>query len=216
MSRVKEFDVDEACDAALTLFRRQGYEATSVSDLVTHLGVAKASLYATFGTKHDFYVTALKRYAERTDARVMAELSGPGSGRGRGTRGSSTATGRTSSAKTGPIGCFVVNAAIELLPHDPEVARIVERSWDTLEVALTMALERAQDPRRTARRQRPGDARPVPAHRAPGTARPGQGHGRGEPAERGRLAGHARTHSRLIGPERRHTWGHGSRARSSW
>jgi len=143
MSRVKEFDVGEACDAALALFRRQGYEATSVSDLVTHLGVAKASLYATFGTKHDFYVTALKRYAERTDARVLAELSKPGSG---------VAAVRQLLdgyvvdilGEDGPIGCFVVNAAIELLPRDPAVARIVERSWDTLEVALTMALERAR------------------------------------------------------------------------
>ncbi len=143
MSRVKEFDVDEACDAALTLFRQQGYEATSVSDLVTHVGVAKASLYATFGSKHDFYVTALERYAERADARVLAELSGPGSG--------VAAVRRLFDGYLAEIlgdemkmGCFVVNAAIELLPRDPEVARLVERSWDTLEVALTMALERAK------------------------------------------------------------------------
>lgn len=143
MSRVKEFDVDEACDAGLALFRRQGYEATSVSDLVTHLGVAKASLYATFGTKHDFYVKALKRYAERTDARVLAELSKPGSGVAAVQR---LLEGYVADilGEDGPIGCFVVNAAIELLPRDPAVARIVERSWDTLEVALTMALERAR------------------------------------------------------------------------
>ncbi|MGW5716839.1 TetR/AcrR family transcriptional regulator [Amycolatopsis sp. NPDC003865] len=143
MSRVKEFDVDEACDAALALFRRQGYEATSVSDLVTHLGVAKASLYATFGTKHDFYVTALKRYAERTDARVVAELSGPGSGVAAVRRLFDGYRAEILGDET-RMGCFVVNAAIELLPHDPEVARLVERSWDTLEVALTMALERAR------------------------------------------------------------------------
>ncbi|MEV6646371.1 TetR/AcrR family transcriptional regulator [Amycolatopsis sp. NPDC051371] len=143
MSRVKEFDVDEACDVALALFRRQGYEATSVSDLVTHLGVAKASLYATFGTKHDFYVTALKRYAERTDTRVMSELAKPGSGV---TAVRQLLDGYVADilGEDGPIGCFVVNAAIELLPRDPAVARIVERSWDTLEVALTMALERAK------------------------------------------------------------------------
>lgn len=143
MSRVKEFDVDEACDAALALFRRQGYEATSVSDLVTHLGVAKASLYATFGTKHDFYVTALKRYAERTDTRVMSELAKPGSGVA---AVQQLLDGYVADilGEDGPIGCFVVNAAIELLPRDPAVARIVERSWDTLEVALTMALERAK------------------------------------------------------------------------
>lgn len=143
MSRVKEFDVGEACDGALALFRRQGYEATSVSDLVTHLGVAKASLYATFGTKHDLYVAALKRYAERADARVVAQLSEPGSG--------VAAVRRLFDGYAAEIlgdetrtGCFVVNAAIELLPHDPEVARLVERSWDTLEIALTMALEGAK------------------------------------------------------------------------
>jgi TetR/AcrR family transcriptional regulator, transcriptional repressor for nem operon len=143
MSRVKEFDVGEACDAALTLFRRQGYEATSVSDLVTHLGVAKASLYATFGTKHDFYVTALKRYAERADTRVMTELSSPGSGVAAVRRLFAGYVAEILGDET-RMGCFVVNAAIELLPHDPEVARLVERSWDTLEVALTMALERAR------------------------------------------------------------------------
>jgi len=143
MSRVKEFDVGEACDSALTLFRRQGYEATSVSDLVAHLGVAKASLYATFGTKHDLYVAALKRYAERTDARVMAQLSEPGSGVAAVRRLFASYTTEILADDT-RMGCFVVNAAIELLPHDPEVARVVERSWDTLEVALTMALERAK------------------------------------------------------------------------
>ncbi|WP_439377804.1 TetR/AcrR family transcriptional regulator [Amycolatopsis lexingtonensis] len=143
MSRVKEFDVDEACDAALTLFRRQGYEATSVSDLVAHVGVAKASLYATFGSKHDFYVTALKRYAERTDARVLAELSSPGSGVAAVRRLFDGYLAEILGDET-KMGCFVVNSAVELLPHDTEVARLVERSWDTLEVALTMALERAK------------------------------------------------------------------------
>ena len=155
MSRMKEFDVDEACEAALALFRRQGYEATSVSDLVTHLGVAKASLYATFGTKHDLYVAALKRYAEQTDARVVAELSKPGSGVAAVKR---LLDGYVADilGEAGPIGCFVVNAAIELLPHDPAVARVVERSWDTLEVALTMALERAK-----AQDELPADSDPA-------------------------------------------------------
>ena len=143
MSRVREFDVGEACDTALTLFRRQGYEATSVSDLVAHLGVAKASLYATFGTKHDFYVTALKRYAERADARVLAELSAPGSGVAAVHRLFTGYVTEILGDET-RMGCFVVNAAIELLPRDPDVARLVERSWDTLEIALTMALERAK------------------------------------------------------------------------
>jgi TetR/AcrR family transcriptional regulator, transcriptional repressor for nem operon len=57
-------------------------------------------------------------------------------------------------------GCLIVNAATERLPGDPQVARMVESSWDTLEVALTTALTRARaqgelaaakDPRALAR-----------------------------------------------------------------
>ena len=58
------------------------------------------------------------------------------------------------------MGCFVVNAAIELLPRDPAVARLVEHSWDTLEVALTMALERAR-----AQGELPGGSDPAPLAR---------------------------------------------------
>lgn len=143
MSRGKEFDVDAACEAALTLFWRQGFEATSVNDLVAHLGVAKASLYATFGTKHQLYLTALKRYVGRADARVVADLAQPGLALPavRGLIGRYVAE---ILADDDRAGCFVVNAAMELLPRDADVARLVERSWDTLEVSLTLALERAK------------------------------------------------------------------------
>lgn len=57
-------------------------------------------------------------------------------------------------------GCLVVNATVEVMPRDPQIARKVEASWDTLETALTSALTRARaqgelaaerDPRALAR-----------------------------------------------------------------
>ena len=52
MARTKEFDPDAALQRALELFWERGYEATSMADLVARLGVARASIYATFGGKH--------------------------------------------------------------------------------------------------------------------------------------------------------------------
>ncbi len=78
MARTKEFDPDAALQSALELFWRRGYEATSVADLVEHLGIGRASIYATFGNKHELYLKALDRYAEGRDAVLLAELSQPG------------------------------------------------------------------------------------------------------------------------------------------
>ncbi|MBP0462221.1 TetR family transcriptional regulator, partial [Streptomyces montanisoli] len=41
MARTKEFDPDAALQSALELFWRRGYEATSVADLVEHLGIGR-------------------------------------------------------------------------------------------------------------------------------------------------------------------------------
>ena len=83
MARTKEFDPDAALQSALELFWRQGYEATSMADLVGHHGIGRASIYATFGNKHELYLKALDRYNENRDPGLLGELSGPGAGRRR-------------------------------------------------------------------------------------------------------------------------------------
>ena len=64
VARTKEFDPEAALRAALELFWERGYEATSMADLVGHMGVARASIYATFGGKRALYLKALDRYGE--------------------------------------------------------------------------------------------------------------------------------------------------------
>jgi TetR/AcrR family transcriptional repressor of nem operon len=78
MARTKEFDPEAALRAALELFWRRGYEATSMSDLVEHLGIGRASIYATFGNKHDLYLKALESYDRSGLTPMVRELSQPG------------------------------------------------------------------------------------------------------------------------------------------
>jgi TetR/AcrR family transcriptional regulator, transcriptional repressor for nem operon len=143
VARTKEFDPETALRAALELFWERGYEATSMADLVEHMGVARASIYATFGGKHELYLKALDRYGESVDPYLLTELSQPGpvlpAVRALVERFAREATG-----DGGRRGCFVVNTAVELAPHDPLMARRVQASWDHLETALTSALIRAQ------------------------------------------------------------------------
>ncbi len=159
MARTKEFDPDAALYSALELFWRRGYEATSMADLVEYLGIGRASIYATFGSKHELYLRALDRYGELHDPRLLDELSQPGPAlpavRALVRRFAAEAAGEGRER-----GCFVTNIAAELAVHDGESTRRVQASWDHLQTLLCSALTRAQaqgelsqerDPRALAR-----------------------------------------------------------------
>ncbi|MBT2897006.1 MULTISPECIES: TetR/AcrR family transcriptional regulator [unclassified Streptomyces] len=144
MARTKEFDPDAALQSALELFWRRGYEATSVTDLVEHLGIGRASIYATFGSKHELYLKAMDRYAEMRDPLLMSELSQPGPALPA-VRGLVRRFATEAASPEGRLnGCFVTNTAAELAPHDPAAARRVEISWEHIETLLHSALVRAQ------------------------------------------------------------------------
>ncbi|MFE5947986.1 MULTISPECIES: TetR/AcrR family transcriptional regulator [Streptomyces] len=160
MARTKEFDPDAALQAALDLFWARGYEATTMSDLVEHLGVGRASIYATFGNKHALYLKAMDRYLETRDPRIVEELSAPGPALPA-VRALVRRFAAEASADDERLnGCFVTNSAAELGPHDTAVARRVELSWEQIETLLYGALTRARaggelpadrDPRALAR-----------------------------------------------------------------
>ncbi|WP_067813863.1 TetR/AcrR family transcriptional regulator [Nocardia inohanensis] len=159
MARTKEFDPETVLQRALELFWQRGFEATSMADLVEHLGIAKASIYGTFGNKQELYAKALRRYLEITDPAIVGALSQPGPAL---PAVKSLIERYVSEAVDDERrrGCMVVNSAVELAGQDPDVARLVESSWAQLEAALTSALLRARaqgelaadsDPRALAR-----------------------------------------------------------------
>ena len=160
MSRSKEFDPDVVLQSAVELFWRRGYEATSMTDLVEHLGIGRASIYATFGSKHELYLKAMDRYAEMRDPLLLAELSQPGPALPAVRALVRRIAAEAASPDDRPSGCFITNTAAELAPHDPAAARRVEISWERIETPLHSALVRARgqgelpedrDPRALAR-----------------------------------------------------------------
>lgn len=65
MGRHREFELDEALDAAMLVFWRKGFEGTSFDDLTTATGVARPGLYAAFGNKEKLFHKVLDRYEAR-------------------------------------------------------------------------------------------------------------------------------------------------------
>lgn len=60
--RPRGFDREQALETAMQLFWRQGFEATSLSELTAAMGIAAPSLYAAFGNKERLFREALQRY----------------------------------------------------------------------------------------------------------------------------------------------------------
>lgn len=141
MARTKEFDPDAALQRAMELFWERGYEATSMADLVERLGIARASIYATFGSKRDLYMKALDRYLENGGVLERLARPGPALPAIRALMESYVAQDLAGSRHP---GCLVVNTAVELAPRDTGMARKVSSSWDALEAALASALFRAR------------------------------------------------------------------------
>ncbi|MER6995115.1 TetR/AcrR family transcriptional regulator [Streptomyces sp. NPDC000410] len=160
MARTREFDPDAALQAALELFWSRGYEATSMADLVEHLGIGRASIYATFGNKHELYLKAMERYTEVRDPSMLTELSQPGPALPAVRALVRRFAAEAASDEHRLNGCFITNTAAELAPHDRTATRRVESSWEYVETLLHSALVRARaqgelpedrDPRALAR-----------------------------------------------------------------
>ncbi|MEY4267677.1 MAG: hypothetical protein RIS90_2212 [Pseudomonadota bacterium] len=66
MSRPIAFDRPQAVNRALALFWRQGYQATTLADLLQAMGISRSSFYAAFGDKRSFFIECLDLWAART------------------------------------------------------------------------------------------------------------------------------------------------------
>lgn len=143
MARTKDFDETAVLTKAMNLFWRKGYNSTSMQDLVDELGISRSSLYDTYGDKHALFMRSLEYYRESASGKMC------------------TAVGQCSSAKdtirklldftTRELlqdeqhrGCFLMNAAVEVAPHDPEVSTMICQNDEVIENAFYEAIKTGQ------------------------------------------------------------------------
>ena len=139
----------------MKLFWRQGYEATSVQQLVEATGLNRASLYNAFGDKHGLFLAAVDRYLESVScSRLTAlEADGPAFSALRGYFDELIAFSLGDGRR---LGCLITNTAIELAPHDPACEARLRDGLARVEDAFYQLIRRAQrqgeiDPARDAR-----------------------------------------------------------------
>jgi len=142
--RTKQFDPSAAIEKALRIFWKNGYERTSVNDLVEGMGINRGSLYDTFGDKYTLYLKCLNRYSEMYTLQVVDVLS-------RKLPVRETLEHIFSSLidllhEDGcNWGCFMTNTANELSLHDNRVAHLVSDNFERLEQAFTGFIKHGVD-----------------------------------------------------------------------
>ena len=139
MARAKEFDREVVLERAMEFFWEQGYEAASMRDLLDAMEIGRQSLYDTFGDKHSLFLASLSHYYQMGVGSVIAQLSAPDGGLGAIEDYFEDLSRRMT---TKPYrSCLLINSAVELAPHDPEVAAIVNRFVKELRKGFAKALQ---------------------------------------------------------------------------
>jgi TetR/AcrR family transcriptional repressor of nem operon len=125
MARPREFDHEEAVDAALRQFWREGYGRTNVNDLASCMGISRSSFYNSFGDRESLFLEALSEYARQApDFAFFAIEAGqpvlPA------IRNILYKLCVVRSDPDSPKGCFAVNAIAELGESEPRLSDILK------------------------------------------------------------------------------------------
>src|SRR5580693_5769936 len=142
MARSKEFNEERALAAAVDVFWRQGYENTSLEALMREMGIARQSLYDTFGDKRALYLKAMSFYRQQTNSSLRESLSSAPTVKEGFTRVllGLIAESREQHAR----GCLLLSANMERAVDDQEIARFLEDNQAEVESIFAEALRRGQ------------------------------------------------------------------------
>jgi TetR/AcrR family transcriptional repressor of nem operon len=143
MARPREFDETSALEAAMACFWRRGYEATSMRDLTRSMGISGPSLYNAFGGKRALFVAALERYLDHSTRERIKRLET--------TLSPKKAIHRfiweiieRSLSDGERRGCFLINSALEVAPHDPELGALIADRLGEIEAFFRRSIKAAQ------------------------------------------------------------------------
>jgi TetR/AcrR family transcriptional repressor of nem operon len=144
MARTKDFDENEVLTKAIQLFWHKGYNGTSMQDLVDGLGISRSSLYDTYTDKHTLFIKALESYQNTGAGKIQAIIDNSGSAKETVKRLLEFAINELLGDKQHK-GCFMVNAEVEVAPHDAEVNNLVCKNDQQMEEAFYQVIQKGKD-----------------------------------------------------------------------
>jgi TetR/AcrR family transcriptional repressor of nem operon len=141
--RPKSFDETEVLERAMNLFWERGYERLSVSELLAHMGISRQSLYDSFGSKRGLLLRAIDHYrkTQLTQALTLLEQNSSPLENVKAVMRFFEALAADRKCR----GCLIANTLVELGPHDPEIAEMLQETLELLQTRLYDALCAARE-----------------------------------------------------------------------
>jgi TetR/AcrR family transcriptional repressor of nem operon len=141
MGRTREFDEEKALDAAMRLFWEKGYEATSLSDLTSRMGIQRPSIYSAFGDKKELFESALRKYTRIHASQVRNKLQHNQSAK-EAFRSFFMGMVDDEYKQSPSKGCFCINTMVELAPHDEKFEILTREHQMYLSAIFQETIER--------------------------------------------------------------------------
>ncbi|MDQ0193563.1 TetR/AcrR family transcriptional regulator [Paenibacillus wynnii] len=141
MGRIREFDEEKVLDAAMQLFWEKGYEATSLSDLTSRMGIQRPSIYSAFGGKKELFEAALRKYTMSRASLIRTKLQSNPSVK-EAFRTFFEGVVDEELAFSPKKGCFCINTMVELAPHDEKFEILTREHQMYLSVIFQETIER--------------------------------------------------------------------------
>ena len=141
-----EQKLDALLEKGLMLLWSNGYNATSVNDIVQAAGVPKGSFYFYFDSKEDFAVKAIEKYFNMMFPPALSILKNPGVGPKQ--RLMDFYEHRTHVLKhecNCSMGCMGSNLASEMGEHSEAIRQAISKKTETVKAHIQEVVEEAQE-----------------------------------------------------------------------
>lgn len=158
--RPLSFDREAALDAAMRLFWRHGYEATSIAELTQAMGITPPSLYGAFGDKRRLFLEAVDRYLGGGAIAVIRTIDEAETGH-EAARALLTAAALGDTGEDTPPGCLLASSLVSSSAVAAEVREELAEIRRRIEAALRARIE---DDIRAGRAPRHCDAEALAGH----------------------------------------------------
>ena len=143
MPRSREFEPQHVLQRAMELFWRNGYEHTSVDDVVAATGASRYGLYSVFGDKRELFLAALDLYRDTVVSWLLSRVEADDASLGA-IRQYFGALVASATSPEGTKGCLMCNTVAELPMHESPVVDKVASHFERMGQAFLHALANAR------------------------------------------------------------------------